>query len=377
MTTPQAPAATFDAAEFSVEREKLIAEARKLLADAPDGGALDEAATARFSEIEKRLETMSAEAAAVPAVVDPTTRPVPGASPVRAAATRPPHPLAFTASALDRIQLLLDSRESGRVRASTTFAALTTGTYGAPRAWGANVLDAPRLLSEVAGIPRDPVDAVLAQFPQLTLPTAQPVTAEGAALVEYASSAAGSVTLGRFGRWTDLTKESLIGADAGAITAMHRVGIALDLDKVLIDAVEAAAGAAVGFNADVPAQIRKAIAKVMAATATDDPAHVVVLANPDDVHLLEDVAPTGGQTIGERFQRFSGALVYPSTAVNTGFITVAQLRAGARYFEARGLETLTDSDVKTGVETTASFIVGGYGVTLTGDFAVMQDVVTP
>lgn len=366
----------FNAAEFSLERESLLVEARQLLADAGDGQALDEAATARFSEIEQRLEAMSNEAAERPAVVDPTAASLPGNRSLPAVADR--HPLAFTAEALNRVQALMDAREPGRVRAAQVqFAALTTGTYGAPRAWGANTLTGPRMLSQVAQVPRQPIDAVLAQFPQLTLPAAQPVTAEGAALVEYASSAAGSVTLGRFGRWTDLTKESLIGADAGAITAMHRVGIALDLDKVLIDAVEAAAGTAVAFAADVPAQIRKAIARVLANTAEEDPANVAVLVHPDDVHLLEDVAPTGGNTIGERFQRFSGALVYPSTAVDTGFMTVANLRAGARYFEARGLETLADLDVKTGVETSATVLVAGYGVTLTGGFAVKQDVVTP
>jgi hypothetical protein len=324
-----------------------------------------------------------------PAPPAPPGTPEEGPQPVRAARGAPyaaaaaavlPHPLAYHPGTLDRLQAALDARSPGRFVAAdpdACFATLTSATVGAPRAWGSNVLKAPRVLHVVAGVPRQRMGAILAQFPQLTLPTAQAASGEGESLVEYASSSAGSVTAGRFGRWTDLTREALIGADAGAITAMHRLGIALDLDDVLITATESAAGGAVAFDADVPAQIRKAIAKVLANTASDDPGDLVVLAHPDDTHLLEDVTPTGGQSMGERFQRFSGALVYPSNSVTTGFVTVANLGVGARYFEARGLETLTDVAVKTNVETVGTFLIGGYGVTLTAGFAVKQDVVTP
>lgn len=158
---------------------------------------------------------------------------------------------------------------------------------------------------------------------------------------------------------------------------MHQVGIALDLDNVLVDAVDTAAGSAVAFpgDGDVPAAIRRAIARVLANTAQSNAAALVAIVNPDDAHLLQDVSPTGAQTIGEEFQRFSGVIVYPTTAQPTGFITVANLRAGARYFEAQALTTLTDIDVKTSVETVATFIIAGYGVTLTSGFAVKQDVV--
>lgn len=331
-----------------------------------------------------------ADSPAAPPQPSPTSgTPEDGPQPVRAQAhpmggseALPPgsHPLAYAAGTLDKLQSAIEARSPGRFVAAepdASFATLTTGTHGAPRVWGANILEGPRLLSAVAGVPRQNAEAVFAQFPQLTLPTAQPLSAEGVALVEYASSAAGSVTLGRFGRWTDMSKESLIGANAGAVTAMHRVGIALDLDKVLIDAIDAAAGAAVAFDADVPAAIRRAIARVLANTAQGDPRALVAITNPDDADLLQDVAPTGGATIGEEFQRFSGVLVYPSTAQPTGFITVANLRAGARYFEAMALQSLTDVDIKTGVETVATFIVAGYGVTLTSGFASKVDVVTP
>ncbi|MEI8409304.1 MULTISPECIES: phage major capsid protein [unclassified Kribbella] len=292
------------------------------------------------------------------------------------------HPLAFSPQSLDALQMALDSRSAGRFVAADVEqrAALATTTYGAPRAWGSNVTSGPRLLHVAAGVPQQPVDAVLAQVPNLTLPTASASVGENVSLAEYAASTAGSVTLARFGRWTDLSRESMVGTDAGAIVGMHQIGCAKDLDKVLIDAVETAAGAAVAFTADVPAAVRKAMAAVIDNTAAGDASDLVIMVHPDNAALLQDVSPIGGQTIAEGFQKFSGALVYPSSAANTGFVTVANLKAGARYFEARGLVTETDTAIKTGTLTVATSVIGGYGLGLVGGasgFAIMVDVVTP
>ncbi|MFD3399438.1 hypothetical protein ACFWUU_02100 [Kribbella sp. NPDC058693] len=290
------------------------------------------------------------------------------------------HPLAYTSQTLDAVQAAIDSRTSGRFGAMEQRAALTTGTFGAPRAWGSNVLNGPRLLHMAAGVPQQPVDAIFAQVPNLTLPTASASVAETVTLSEYAASTAGSVTLARFGRWTDLSRESLIGADAGAIVGMHTIACAKDLDKVLIDATETAAGSAVAFTADVPAAIRTAMAQVIDNTAAADAADLVILVNPANAALLQDVSPIGGVTQAEGFTKFSGALVYPSSAVNTGFITVANLAAGARYFEAQPVITETDYLPKTSVLTVATSTIAGYGLGLVGGasgFAIMVDVVTP
>lgn len=289
------------------------------------------------------------------------------------------HPLAYTPQALNALQGAIEGRSAGRFVAgdSEQRAALATSTFGAPRAWGSNVLDGPRLLHVAAGVTAQMVEAVAAQHPKFTLPTAQASVGENVSLAEFDDSTAGSVTLARFGRWTDISLEGLIGTDAGAITAMHRIGIAKDLDKALIDAVETAAGAAVAFSADVPAAIRKAMAGVIDATAAADAGDLVILAHPDDAALLQDVSPIGGQSIAEGFQRFSGALVYASSAVNTGFITVANLKAGTRYFQARGLTTETDLAPKTDTLTVATSVIAGYGIGLADGFATMVDVVTP
>jgi hypothetical protein len=66
-----------------------------------------------------------------------------------------------------------------------------------------------------------------------------------------------------------------------------------------------------------------------------------------NVALREEVTPISGSTIAERFGRFSGALGIRQLRVLTGFVVVAHLRAGPRYFEAQGLSTETDVSVKT------------------------------
>lgn len=255
-------------------------------------------------------------------------------------------------------------------------ATLTTGTLGSRRVWGSSVLDGPRMLHVAAGVPTQSADSVLAQFPKLTLPTASASVGEGASLVEYATSTAGSLTMGRFGRFTDLSEESQIGADAGAIVAAHAVGLARDLDKALIDAINTEAGTAVAFAADVPAAIRKQLAIVQDNTAARAVDGLVIAAHPDNVALLEDVAPIGGDTIGEPFQRFSGAIVYPSSSVPTGFMLIGNLRAGVRFFEAAALRTATDVNIKTGVVTVATSWTAGFALGLVGAF-VKVDVVTP
>ena len=297
----------------------------------------------------------------------------------RAGGSAAGHPLAYTSQALDALQSAIESRTAGRFVAGEVEqrAALATTTFGAPRAWGANVLAGPRLLHVVAGVPQQSVDAAYAQHPKFTLPTASASVGENVTLAEFAASTAGSVTLARYGRWTDISREGGLGTDAGSIVAMHQLGVALDLDAALVDAVETAAGAAVAFTADVPAAIRTAMSNVLAATAAEDPEQLVILVNPANAALLQDVTPVGGQTVGERFQRFSGALVYPTSAANTGFMTVANLGAGCRYFEGRGLTTETDEAVKTATLTIATSVIAGYGVGLASGFAVMVDVVTP
>lgn len=294
------------------------------------------------------------------------------------ATDRPSNPLAFSRSALDSVHAAVRTRTAGRFDADQIQnAALTTTTYGQPTTWQSGLLTGPRLLHQVAGVPTADIDAILAEFPKLVLPAAVAGVGEGVSLPEFAASTGGSATLSRFGRFTDFSAESRVGTDVGAVLGAHQIGIARDLNKVLIDAAELDAGTAAAFSADVPAAIRKAVAQVLDQTSEEDPARLVILVHPDNAALLQDVAPVGGNSIAERFQRFSGCRVFPSAAVDSGFITVANLAAGARYFEANRLTVASDSDVKTGVATIASSLIGGYATSLVTDYSEKVDVVTP
>jgi hypothetical protein len=285
------------------------------------------------------------------------------------------NPLALTADMLNGVQHALDTRTSGLFDAEYR-AALTTTTFGAPREWGSNILSGPRTLWEAAGVPRTVASATFAQFPKLTLPAVDAGVAEGVTLVEFAASTGGTVTLKRYGRYTDFTRESLVGADAGAVVAAHTTAIARDLDSALITAVNTDAGSAVAFTADVPAAIRKSIATVTDNTAAAD-GQIVVMAHPDNVALLQAVTSTGGKTIGEEFVRFAGSLVYASSAVPTGFMLVGNLATACRFWDAGGLETRTFADVKTGVVSVATDIIGGFGTGAVSSYVQKIDVVTP
>jgi hypothetical protein len=285
------------------------------------------------------------------------------------------NPLAVTAEMLNGVQHAIDTRTTGLFDREYR-AALTTTTFGAPREWGSNILSAPRTLWETAGILRSDAGAMSAQFPKLTLPAVDAGVAEGATVVEFAASTGGTVTLKRYGRFTDFTRESLVGADAGAVVAAHRTAIARDLDSALITLVNTDAGSAIAFTADVPAAIRKSIATVADNTAAAD-GQIMVLANPADVSLIQNVTSTGGKTIGEDFPRFAGALVYASAAVPTGFMLVGNLATACRFWEAGGVETRTFAEVKTSVLSVTTDIIAGFGTGGISSYVQKVDVVTP
>ena len=292
------------------------------------------------------------------------------------------HPLAYTADAVRLVQNAIDTRgrltveaDLSRQRFEVLNATLTTTTHGAPREWGASVLPGPRVLHRLAGVRTVPSDAVDAEYSKLALPTATAASGEGVTLAEYDDSTAGTVTLGRFGRFTDLSIESLIGTDAAAIIAIHQLGIAKDLDEVLITAVENDAGSPAAFN-DPDADARDAIAEIQDNTGAEDTTDIWLLIHPDDAHLFADITATGGKSIGEPFPSFAGARVYASSSVETGFATVANIRAGVLFFEARGTMTEVDNNVKTGVRTVATSIIGGYGSGAIGSYSTQIDVVT-
>jgi hypothetical protein len=354
-------------ADISIEQTELqtkaYEEGRKLKASEQRkwNGLADE--EIRLREELDQAEKMEGELRKVPRPTDGSSESLRG------------NPLAVTAAMLDGVQRAIDTRTSGLFNVEER-AALTTTTFGAPREWASNILSAPRTLWEAASIPREQAGAILASYPKLTLASVDVGVGEGTTLAEFAASTGGTVTLKRYGRYTDFSRESLVGADAGTVVAAHRTAIARDLDGALLTAVNTDAGTAVGFTADVPAAIRKSIATVTDNTAAAD-GQIVVCVHPDNAALLQAVTSTGGKTIGEEFVRFAGALVYASSAVPTGFMLVGNLAAGCRLWSADGVETRTEMDVKTSILTVATDTIAGFGTGAISSYVQKIDVVTP
>lgn len=350
--------------------EDILADLREVVSAAQSQNRdLTDEECQRYEATERELESVRRSRGIVDrqAAYDTPVRedppPVPQGEPAA-----PGHPLGFTAVALDQLRDLARRRVAGRVdAASITNVTLTTGETGARRDWGSNVLAGPRMLHVVAGVPTQPADAIFAQFPRLTLPSPQPSAGEGVALVEYDASVAGNVALARFGRFTTLSHGSTVSADmVQPVIGAHTIGIARDLDNVLIGALEAEVATPINAGGDTPGVTRQAIAEVVDATA-GSVAGTVVLANPAEVALLQDVQPTGGETVGEPFPLFSGAIVYPSSSVTSPVITVANVRDTARYFVAEALASMTDvPDLTTEELVIATKVLSGYAINLTG-----------
>jgi hypothetical protein len=378
METPMTPAEYLrdGHAPFSAELREKMGEIRSKLSDLAERGNPDPEQVKRYvAGLEKLIEAGAAETAERTAQLSARAQNPANlehadsrSTPPIAAGNFDGNPLDVTSFALDAIEDLLQKRDSGRVLGRLEErSALAVATTGARRHWAANSLRGPRLLHTAAGMPQSTgIQAVSAQHPILVLPTAEAGVNENTTLAEYDDSTAGTVTLKRFGRFTDLSTEANIAAGADAYVSIHRVGIARDLDAVLVNALETAAGAAQAFGGDDPAAVRQAMALVLDNTAAASASDLVIIVNPNDAPVLQDVTPTGGQTIAESFQNFSGALVYPSSAMTEGAALVANLRTGARYFEARGLTTETDLDAKTGTLTLATNVIAGYGLTFNG-----------
>ena len=293
------------------------------------------------------------------------------------------HPLEFTAASLTAVQNMIDQRASGRISAALTEqdlrgfdplnAALTTGTYGAPRRWTSGTLAGPRLLHRVGGALQVlDVDAIEAEIPNLTLPAPAAGAAEGASLAEFDDSTAGSGSLARYGRFTDLTSESRVGTDGRVILQAHQLAIGFDLDDRLVTLVETDGGTAATTSGDVPADVRADLATVMANTAEEDASRIVIIANPADVPALEEISPTSAGDLAQAFLRFAGAIVYPTNSATSGELSIAHLGRGVVYLEAMAMLAAADEDVKTGVRTLATAVIGGYGTNLISDYVTRR-----
>jgi hypothetical protein len=162
-------------------------------------------------------------------------------------------------------------------------------------------------------------------------------TAEGGTKPEYDAITQVNLVPQAFGRWTDITEQA-VEAMGGIndLVAAHARQIALDEDSYLIGLMVTEAGTAQAFIADVQANVRTAIATIESTVAAK--ADIIVV-NPANYALLAPTTPANAGDVASSLVSFSGALLYPSAAVPTGFVLVAALAAVARYVTATDLRT--------------------------------------
>lgn len=360
------------------QRDALIAEAETLAARAVAFGRdLSEGEQTKFDELmaqadqlgKRALELEEGERRASGKDLDESFFKVTGHYPRPGATAEPEHPLAIRAEVLDALQEAIGSSTSGRWEAR---AALTTTNTGSRRTWTGAVINPPRLLASVAGVPVVPADSInVAGLGFSATAAAVAGVAEGATLGEFTSVASVTGTGSRIGQFSDLTKEQRLSGDAaGSVTMQHRRIIAKSMDKLLIDAAVTAAGAAVtGAAGTAQSLTRSALATVSDNTGTD-PDGLVVIVHPGVAGLLETSTSTGGETLGQPFVGFAGAPIYPSSLAPTGTALVCDLRTSAQWMQAAALAVESDYAPKTSVHTVATSIIGTFLTGLQTGYAV-------
>ncbi len=237
-------------------------------------------------------------------------------------------------------------------------------------------LPEPRRLATTVGLVPHASTTAGYSGPKFPAMSAAAATAEGSTKPEAAAPTALSIPIKQLARWNTLSRMALLSADGvlEQFVSYHSALVAKDEDKLIIDAVNTAAGAAVAFVAgDQRLQVRKAMAVVEdACNAPCD----VVLCHTDDYALLAGFDVTSLDELGGKVVRFGGAALYPSSSVPTGFVLVAALAAAGWFIVAdppsvATVQALTTNEVTVRVEELV-----GFDVRLTGACRKV-DVVTP
>jgi hypothetical protein len=271
-----------------------------------------------------------------------------------------------------RLYEAVATREPLRIESRATITLTQTG--GEIAGMTDRLVTEPRRLVAAVGLPAEPVPIRGVSAPKYGLEAVAAATAEGQTKPEFDNILAQTLVPQCFARWTDVTEQGIeaMGGMAGLIAA-HTRQIALDEDEAFINELETEAGTAIAFATDVQANVRKAIATVESTVAA--PVDVIVV-HPDNFGLLADTTPANGQDVASRVTTFSGALVYPSASMTTGFMLVAALRAVARYGVTGGLRTNSVPNLKTNVVTVRTEIFSDLAITIGGGVKTV-DVVTP
>ena len=140
-----------------------------------------------------------------------------------------------------------------------------------------------------------------------------------------------NLTALRYGRWSEVSALANVVDDLIGLNRMHAWGVARDLDRLAVSAVEAAA-ASLGVGAGIAENVRAAILTVAAQTYSDE-TQLVVIGTPADLAELTGTTPANADDLGSYAVRFAGAKLYPTLAASPDVMTVFA-PGGFRVFQA-------------------------------------------
>lgn len=223
---------------------------------------------------------------------------------------------------------------------------------GSAGAWHPGAPNEPRHLIAFAGIPVSPLTGRTAQVPAYTGPTAAAGVDETTEHGEYDSIAPVNLTALRYGRWSDVSALANQVDELTGLNVMHATGIARDLDRLAVQAVEGVAQS-LGVSVDIPAHVREAVLTVAAQTYSAE-TDLVIFGQPADLAELTGTAPTNADDLGSYAVRFCGARLYATAAASANLITVFW-PGGLRVFQSP-LQSASQIDPASGAHKFGSWL---------------------
>ncbi|MBI5338033.1 MAG: hypothetical protein HZB45_10175 [Mycolicibacterium rufum] len=239
-------------------------------------------------------------------------------------------------------------------RAIETRARVTAATdIGSASAWSDAAPNAPRNLIAFAGMPISELTGKTAQVPVFTAPVSALGADEGANHPEYDDVAKTDLTALRYGRWTDVSSVVAELDDLRGVNQMHAWGIAHDLDRLALVALQTSAGVPSSAGSDLEGVVRQLLLTVAASTYSDE-TQLVITGRPVELARLTGITPANGSDLASVATRFNGARLYPSLDATASVLTVFAPNA-FRVFQTP-LRSATTIDPASGAQKFGSWL---------------------
>ena len=223
----------------------------------------------------------------------------------------------------------------------------------------------PRRIVAELGLPPTKVTSRGMSGPLFGPTSGQDPTAEGQVKPEADDVSEATIAIHALARWTDITRQALLAHEemAEQIAAWHAQAIAKDEDRLIVQALDAAAGAPISVGAPAD-RVRTAIARVADDVSADAD---LVVCHPDDYALLASFAPSSGTDVSSWADRIGSALIYPTSQGTTvGRVLVGAVRAAGRWLVAESPATVSMEDLKTNEITIRTEELVGFGLRMVG-----------